>query len=157
MAVQIGIQSHDQLLKILLLSLLNVVLRLHLPSSQHLPLLSTTRLLYLPLQLLLSLTLRVLLGQHRQSSETVVGLILDQVLLVIVAQTETSGSVTSEGSSESEEDKVLDVPLVFVGDEFLEILLGDVGFAFVVDVEEKFLSGEEFVDSESPGFDGDGH
>jgi len=77
--------------------------------------------------------------------------------LVIVTQAESSGSVTSESSSESEEDKVFNVPRVFVGDEFFEIFLGNVGFAVVVDVEEKFLSGKEFVNSESSGLDGDGH
>ena len=47
--------------------------------------------------------------------------------------------------------------MVLVGDEIPEVFLGDVGFAFVIDVKEEFLSGEEFVNSESSGFDGDSH
>jgi len=56
--------------------------------------------------------------------------------LVVVVQAEASGSVSSESSSESEEYEVFDVAVILVGDEFLEVLLGDIWFAFVVDVEE---------------------
>jgi hypothetical protein len=56
--------------------------------------------------------------------------------LVVIAQTEASGSVPSESSSKSKEYEIFYVPLVLVGDELLEILLGDIWFAFVIDIKE---------------------
>ena len=47
--------------------------------------------------------------------------------------------------------------MVLVGDEFSQVLLGDVGFALMVDVQEEFLSGEQFVDPQSSGLDCDSH
>ena len=78
-------------------------------------------------------------------------------MLVFIGQNEAGGSVSSEGSSESEEDEVLGIPIELGRDEILEIFLRNVGFSLVVDVEKKFSAGEELVNSESSGFDGDGH
>ena len=45
-------------------------------------------------------------------SQSEVGFVLDEVLLVVVGKTESSGSVTTESGSESVEDDVFGVPSV---------------------------------------------
>ena len=77
--------------------------------------------------------------------------------MVVITQAKSCGSVSSKSSSESEEYKVFNLPLVFVGNKLFKVLLGDVRFAFMIHVEKEFLSGKEFIDSESSGFDGDCH
>ena len=47
--------------------------------------------------------------------------------------------------------------MVLVGDQFSQVLLGDVGFSLMVHVQEEFLSGEQFVDPQSSGLDCDSH
>ena len=47
--------------------------------------------------------------------------------------------------------------MVLGSNELTQVLLGNVGLALVVDVEEQLLAGQQLVDSESAGFDGDGH
>ena len=54
-------------------------------------------------------------------SQSEVGFVLDEVLLVVVGKTESSGSVTTESGSESVEDDVFGVPSVLGGDESSEI------------------------------------
>lgn len=77
--------------------------------------------------------------------------------MVIVGECESGGPVTSEGSSETKENDVLGLPVVLGSDELTQVLLGNVGLALVVDVEEQLLAGQQLVHSQSAGFDGDGH
>jgi hypothetical protein len=56
--------------------------------------------------------------------------------LVVISQTESSGSVTTKSSSESEKDDVFGIPSVFGRDEGLEVGLRYVWFAFMINVEE---------------------
>ena len=85
------------------------------------------------------------------------GFILHQVLLVIISEAEAGRSVSTEGSLESVKNNVLGFPVILVGDKFAEVFLRDVGLALMEDVEDEFLSGQQFVDSKSSGFDGDSH
>ena len=87
-------------------------------------------------------------------SQSEVWFVLDQVLLVVISEAESSGSVTSESSSESVEDDILGIPSVFVGDENSEISLRDVWFSFMVNIQKQLFSGQQLVDSESSGLDG---
>ena len=74
---------------------------------------------------------------------------LNLVLLVIISKDETSGSVSTEGSLESVKNNVLGFPVILVGDLFAEVFLRDVGLALMEDVEDEFLSGQQFVDSKT--------
>jgi len=47
--------------------------------------------------------------------------------------------------------------VIFVRDQFAELFLRDVRLALMEDVEDEFLSGQQFVDSKSSGFDCDSH
>lgn len=78
-------------------------------------------------------------------------------MLVVIGQGESSGSVASESSSESEEDDVLGLPVILGSDELSQIFLGNVGLALMVDIEKKLATGKQLVDSKPSGFDGDGH
>lgn len=86
-----------------------------------------------------------------------VGLILHQTLLVVIGQTETDRSVTSEGSSESIEDDVLKIPFEFSGDKLLEICLRDISLALMEHFNNQLFSSEELIDSQFSGSNGDGH
>jgi hypothetical protein len=62
-------------------------------------------------------------------------------LLVVISQYEASGSVTSEGSSEAKEDNVLGLPVILGSNELSKILLGNVGLAFMIDIEKQLPTG----------------
>jgi hypothetical protein len=74
--------------------------------------------------------------------------------LVVIGKAESTGSVTTESSSESVKDEVLGIPSVLGGDEGSEITSGDVGFSFMINIQEQLFSGQQLVDSEFSGFDG---
>lgn len=155
---EIGIiQSDDELLEVFLLVALDVGPGLGSSRGQDFVPLSGSALLDLALDLLEGFSLGVLLAQDAESAEPVDGLVLDKVLLVVVGQAEAGGAVSSEGSLEAEEDNVFELPVVLVGDEFLEVLLGDVGLSLVVDVQEQFLPGEHLVHPQPSGLDCDSH
>ena len=65
--------------------------------------------------------------------------------------------MSSKSSSESIENKIFGVTLKLLGEEFLEIVLGDVGFSFMKYVKKDLFPREDLVDSESSGSDSDGH
>jgi hypothetical protein len=117
------------------------VFGLDFAGSQHFTFFSSSGLLDFAFELFLGLTFGVALGEDGCSAEAVDGFVFHEVLGAVVAEAEAGGAVTSEGGFEAEEDDVLAVPSVFVGNQLAEIFLGDVGFAFVVDVEEEFLAG----------------
>ena len=75
--------------------------------------------------------------------------------MVVISEAESGRSVTTEGSSESEENQVLSVPSILGGDESLEVGLRNVWLSFMVDVQDQLFSGQQLVDSESSSFDGD--
>lgn len=140
-----------------MLSLVNISSFLTLFSSQHFTFLSTSGFLYLSLQLLVHLSLGVSLVEDADSSQPEVRLVLHQVLLIIVNQSESSRSVSTEGSSESVKDDIFGFVVVLSAEQLLEVFLGDVGFSFVIDIEDKFSSGEKLVNSNPSGFNGYGH
>ena len=78
-------------------------------------------------------------------------------MLVVVGEREASGAVASEGSPETKEDDVLGLPVILGSDELPEILLRDVWLTLVVDVQQQLLAGQQLVDTQPAGFDGDGH
>lgn len=128
--------SCDELLEEFFLGFSDIGLGLDFSCSQHLDLLSASWFLDLSLQLFLSLSLWVSLGKNCQLSQSEVWLVLNEVLLVVIGQTESTWSVTTESSSESIENEVLDVPSVLGWDKSSEISSGDVGLTFVVNVEK---------------------
>ena len=77
--------------------------------------------------------------------------------MVFVEEGESGRSVSSEGGSEPIEDDIFGVTLKLLGEEFLEIVLGDVGFSFMKYVKKDLFPREDLVDSESSGSDSDGH
>lgn len=81
------------------------------------------------------------------SPQSVDGLVFDQVLLVVIGQGKSGGSVASECGSESEENDVLGLPVILGSDELSKIFLGNVGLALMVNVEKKLATGEQLVDS----------
>jgi hypothetical protein len=47
--------------------------------------------------------------------------------------------------------------VVFGSDQLAKVFLGNVGLALVVNVQEQLATGQQFVDTKTPSFDGDGH
>jgi len=137
---EIGIiQSDNEFFKIIFLGLLDISPGLGFFGGKDFVLLTSSTLLDLSLDLLESFTLGIPLSHNAESSETVDGLILHQVLLVIVGQAESRRSVSSEGSFESEQNDVLGLPVVLVSDQLSQVLLRYVGLSLVVHVKEQFL------------------
>jgi hypothetical protein len=128
--------SCDDLFEVFFFGLSDIGFGLNFSGCQHFDFFGASWFLDFSLQLLLWLSLWISLWQNWELSQSEVGLVLDQVWLVVISQTETWWSVASEGSSESVEDEVLGVPSVLGGDEGSEISSWDVGFTFVVDVEK---------------------
>lgn len=83
-----------------------------------------------------------MVGDGTCSTETVVGLVLEQVLGVLINEHKASGASSSEGSAEPEQHNVLGIGFELVSDLLLEILVGDVGDTFVEHVEKNLPSGQ---------------
>ena len=90
-------------------------------SSHHFYLLDASRFLNLSLQLLFGLSPWISPQKNVQSSQSEVGFILDQLLMVVIGKTKSSRSVTTKSGSESIEEKVFDIPSILGGDESFEI------------------------------------
>lgn len=151
------IRSDDKFFEVVFLGLVDVGSGFCLFGGEDLVPFSGSALLDLPLQLLEGFTLGVAFGDDGEASEPELGLVLDQVLLVIVAEAEAGGTVTSEGSPEPVEHYVLGLPVVLGGNGFAEILLRHVGLPLVVHVQQQLTASQQLVDSQSPGLDGDRH
>ena len=128
--------SCDDLLEVFFFGSSDIGLGLNFSCGQHLDLFSASWFLDLSLQLLLWLSLWVPLRENSQLSQSEVWLVLNEVLLVVVSETESAWSVTTESCSKSVKNQVLGVPSVLGWDESSEISSGDVGIAFVVNVEK---------------------
>jgi len=87
------------------------LLSLLLLTGLDLALFSTSDLLSLGSQFLSGLSVVDLLFNDLESSESVSGFVLQQVVSVVVDQNETSRSTTTEVSVESEGDDILGLPL----------------------------------------------
>lgn len=128
--------SCDDFLKIIFLGLFDIGFGFDFSGGQNLSFLGTSGFLDLSFQLFLWFSWGVFLGENAGLSESVVGFILNHSLLSFVSEAESAGSVSTESSLESEQDDVLDFPSKLLGDEFLELGLGYVGLAFVINVEK---------------------
>ena len=133
-----SIESHscDDFLKVLFLGSSDVSFGFDLSGGKDFNLFSTSGFLNLSLELFLSLSLWISLGKNAQLSQSEVGFVLDEVLLVIVCQTESSWSVTTKSGSESVKDDVFGVPSVLGWDQSSKISLRYIWFAFVVNVQK---------------------
>lgn len=135
-ALNMIIQSEDEFLEVVFFSFFDIVFGLYFSGGQNFSLLSSPRFFDLSFELFLGFTLGVALGEDGGSAETVGGLVFDEVLLAVVAQAEPAGSVSTEGSLESEQHDVFGFPVVFVGDQIAKLLLRHVGLALVVHVQQ---------------------
>ena len=147
----------NDFLKVFLLGLLDVGSGLAFSGGQDFLSLSSSSFLDLSLQLLLWLSLGVPLGEDSESSQSVVGFVLDQVFMAVINEDESSRSVTTESSSESEENDILDVPFELGRQELLKFSSGDVGLSLVEDFQNDFFSGQQLVHAKLLGSNGDGH
>lgn len=118
-----------------------------LPTHLLLPVLSLLSVLSVGLLDLLGKT-----GPHK----SVLGLELLLAGLVIVDQTETGRSTTTELGLETEDGHSLLLGLVESGELLLELSLGDGGSVGVEDVKNELLSVEQSVRDELSSSEGDG-
>ena len=147
-------KSCDDFLEVFFLGLSDIGFGFNFSGSQNFNLFGTPGFFNFSFELFFSLSLWISLGKNAQLSESEVWLVLNQVLLVVIGKAESTGSVTTESSSESVKDEVLSIPSVLGGDESSEISSGNVWFSFMINVQKQLFSGQQLVDSEFSGFDG---
>ncbi len=147
-------KSSDDFLEVFFLVFSDIGLGFDFSGGKDFNLFGTSGFFNFSFKLFLGFSLGISLGEDGQLSQSEVWLVLDQVLLVVVGKAESWWSVTTESGSESVEDEVFWVPSVLGGDEGSEISSGDVGFSFMVNIQEQLFSGQQLVDSELSGFDG---
>merc|ERR1719223_263558 len=111
----------------------------------------TSNLESLVLGLLDSLTRGINLGHETLSNETVLGLELENRLLVVVNEAESSGFSSSELGAESKENDEFGVCLVHASNHLLEFRFGDIRTARVDDVHNHLSAGEQRIALELAG------
>ena len=147
-------RSSDDFFEEFFLGLSDVGFGFDFSGSKNFNLFGTSGFFNFSFKLFLGFSLWISLREDGQLSQSEVWLVLHQVLLVVISEAESWWSVTTESGSESVEDKVLGIPSVLGGDEGSEISSGDVGFSFMVNIQEQLFSGQQLVDSELSGFNG---
>jgi len=105
----------------------------------------TSDLLSLGLKFLSGLSVVDLGFEDFHSSKSVFRFVLEEIIVVVIDQNETSSSATTEMSVEAESDDVLDISLELLGDEFSNSLVGDISLAGMEDFQDHLLSGEKSV------------
>jgi len=90
-------------------------------------------------------------------SESEVRLILEEILLVIVNESETSSLATTELSVESIDNNVSSINLELLGEFLSDLFLGDGGSVRVEDINSHLSSGEQRVSEDLLGSDNDSH
>ena len=70
------------------------------------------------------------------SSKSVFGFVLQEIIVVVIDQAESSSSATTEMGVEAEDDDVLGVGLELLGDELRDSFLGDISLAGVEDFQD---------------------
>jgi len=90
-------------------------------------------------------------------SESEVRLILEEVLLVIVNESETSSLATTELSVESINNNVSSINLELLGEFLSDLFLGDGGSVWVEDINSHLSSGEQRVSEDLLSSDNDCH
>lgn len=82
------------------------------------------------------------------SSKSVFGFVLEEIVVVVVDQNETSSSATTEMGVEAESDDVLLVSLELLGDKFGDSFLGDISLARMDDFQDlsKTLEQKKHID-----------
>jgi len=70
------------------------------------------------------------------SSKSVFGFVLQEIVMVVIDQAESSSSATTEMGVEAEDDDVLSVSLELLGNEFGDSFLGDISLAGMEDFQD---------------------
>ena len=95
--------------------------------------------------------------ENLKLSESEVRLILEEVLLAIVNESETSSLATTELGVESIDNNVSSVNLELLGEFLSDLLLGDGGSVWVEDINSHLSSGEQRVSEDLLSSDNDCH
>lgn len=140
-----------------LLSFFNVSSTFSFSSGKHLNFFSSTRLFNFTFKFFLSFSLGILFRQDLQSSKPVIGLKLNQTLLIIVDESKSDTSASTERSSKSEEHNVFSVPFKFGRKQLLKLFQRHVRLALVKNLKHYFFSSQQLVNSNPFSSDGDGH
>jgi len=96
-------------------------------------------------------------SENLELSESEVRLVLEEVLLVIVNESETSSLATTELGVESVDNNVSSINLELLGELLSDLFLGDGGSIWVKDINSHLSSGEQRVSEDLLGSNNDCH